>query len=149
MWHASDLGERAKRRAFLGTLGAGLAAVIGLAPRAHADATLDATAAIVDAERDVTGDVGAVTVELTNHAEHPVQPVFSLWSVGRMSRMPWDVADGPDELPSGWTATYHLDAPGPARQVRLGPDKPALLVVFDRGSEARAHHRFDTGAYLD
>lgn len=156
MWRPRDLNPTVKRRALLGVAGTSLTLLAARLPTGRAEATLNATVTLQQTERDDTGDIGAVTFTLENHAPHPIEPVANMWGVGRQTQHPWNRQTGPPELPSGDAARYEYHAPGDHEGVRVHADKPAQLTVFDKGSEARvvthfvpADHLTETGCRED
>jgi hypothetical protein len=142
MWHPSDLEPSVKRRSFLGLAAATLGFTASKAPSAHQHATLNAPLDVQAYETGQFNDVYRLTYEMTNHDSEPVMPAPTVWGVGRQTQHPWAVESGPEPLAVGATGTYTVHAPGHHEAVRVHPDKPAQLTVYDIGREARAIQQF-------
>lgn len=142
MWHPSQLPAHVKRRSFLGLAAATLGFTAAKAPSAHQQATLDAALTIIGYQTGQYDDVYRLTYQMTNHDTEPVMPAPTVWGVGRQTQHPWVVESGPEPLPVDSTGTYTIHAPGHHEAVRVHPDKPAQLTVYDIGREARAITQF-------
>lgn len=133
--------EEPSRRAILVSAAAGIAGLVGLAPRAHAEATLDADVTVTD-WRATDDGVGDLWLELDSRATEPIDPACICWGAKRQAQQPWKVVDGPRPLAPGASATYHITTPIPSPDVHLVPGKRAILFVYDSGRDARASDVF-------
>jgi len=147
MFDPTKLSDTVRRRTVLGVAICGATGLLAAAPQANADATLDATVDIQQYTMGKYRDVFTLSFELTNHDTVPVEPVATLWGVGRQTQHPWLFLDGPESLPPGETAAYRVRAPGDHEAVRVHPDKPAQLTLYDKGTEARAVKHFTPTDY--
>lgn len=142
-----------RRRFLQGAIGGSAAVLVGAAPVASADATLNAEVDVLEAARDLTGDIGFLTIDVTNTRPAgggPFVPVPHVWGLSRQTQMAWPPARGYyPELAPAETATLVLDAPGGAESVRLIPEKPAMVRVFARGTERRAETKFYPEDHVD
>lgn len=135
------------RREFLGLVAsAGVATSGAMLPRAIEAATLDATVTVLDAWEDQTGEIGNLRVHVSNDRPSdgdPITVVGNCWGVGRMTQVPWDVARGEwPVIQPGERDSIHFVAPGEEEVVRLQPDKRAMIRIYDKGTEERAHDSF-------
>lgn len=133
------------RRAVLATAVGGLGALIGTAPAAHADATLAADLDVIEYDL-IAGAVSSVVLRVTNRrdpGDEPIDPVVLGWGQGRQSLLPWEIAND-QLLPPGVTRDLQLRAPGDwdDDHLRFVTEQPALLRLFDKGTERRADVRF-------
>jgi hypothetical protein len=140
------LSGRWRRRGLLAAIGAGAAGLVGLAPAAHAEATLDATLEL----RDWSGDdtlIHSLTLGITNHEAEPIAPVVIPWGRARQSQLPW--AHDSDPIPPGATGEVVARDPGAdtddAQSTALIQGYQNTVRVYDRGSEARAALQFRVG----
>lgn len=142
-----------RREVITGALAGSAAVVLGTVPKATAEATLDAAVRVLEAARDLSGDIGFLTVVVTNTRPaggEPFVPVPHVWGLGRQTQMAWPPARGAyPTLAPGESATLVLDAPGEDQSVRLIADKPAMVRVFARGTERRAETRFVPEDHVD
>lgn len=78
-------------------------------------------------------DIGAITsakVELTNHGQGPIRPLFSLVWEPQPAR--WRIVEGPTELPPGSRAVYRIEAIAAITAPPLG--QPFQVRVSNPGS---------------
>lgn len=140
------------RRRFLAGFGAVLVGGVGaLVPRATEAATLDASLQILDWQQDGDEHVDAITFRLTNdrlpdgdQSKSSIEPVVIPWGRGSQAQQDWPIVDGPRSVRVGESARIRVETTH--TKLRLG--QPALLTVYDDGTQARAWTRFtpDGGA---
>jgi len=140
------LSGRWRRRGLLGAIGAGAAGLVGLAPAAHAEATLDASLEL----RDWFGDgdlIHSLTLGITNHEPDPLDPVVIPWGRARQSQLPW--SHDSDAIHPGTTAEVVVRDPGygraDAQSTALIQGYQNTVRVYDRGTEARVALQFRVG----
>lgn len=142
-----------RRQVLSGAIAGSAALVLGMVPKATAVATLDAEVRVLQAARDLSGDIGYLTITVTNtrpDGSESFVPVPHVWGLGRQTQMAWPPARGEyPTLEPGETATLVLDAPGEDQSVRLIADKPAMVRTFARGTERRAETKFVPEDYVD
>jgi len=129
------------RRAVLASVAGGAGLLAGLAPRAHADATLPADVTVTDW---MTNDYGVSELwfELTSRTGRPIEPAPICWGAEREAQQPWTIVDGPETVDPSETATYHITVPVDSPDVHLLPGERAILFVYDRGRDVRTQTTF-------
>jgi len=129
------------RRALLASVAGGAGLLVGLAPRAHADATLPADVRVTDWATNEHG-VSDLWFELTSSADRPIDPAPICWGAEREAQQPWTIVNGPGTVAPGATATYHITVPVDSPDVHLLPGERAILFVYDRGRDVRTQTTF-------
>lgn len=136
------------RRRFLTGLGAAAVTGVGaLLPTARDAATLDVSLNVQDWTRDGEDHVDGIEFRMTNRRtpggsgrETSIEPVVIPWGRGSQAQQNWPIVAGPQHLQAGESATYRVHSTH--TELRLG--QPALLTVYDKGTEKRAWTRFTT-----
>lgn len=147
MFKPSSLSEPVKRRTVIGFAVAGATGLVSYAPRAHAAATLPADISIQQWTMGKYNDVFKLSFAIENHTSHQITPVATLWGVARQTQHPWRFLQGPETLAAGESGEYRIRALGDHEAVRVHPDKPAQLTIYDKGTEARAIQHFTPSDY--
>lgn len=134
------------RRRFLASFGSVLAGGVGaLIPPATDAATLDASLSVLEWQRDGDDHVDGIEFRLTNErvptdspATKSVEPVVIPWGRGSQAQQNWSIVAGPPRLPAGDSAVYRVET----THTRLRFGQPALLTVYDKGTQKRAWTAF-------
>lgn len=147
------------RRTMLAAVATSGAAVLaGTLPRATASTDLDAGLEVVDARLNAGGkvvDVTGLTLQITNHRPpggDVLTPVPSVWGVDRETQVAWrpEYGDGDwVDVQPGDTRTIAVAPPRPAPTVNLRPRQPAMVRVYDRGTERDASTVFTPADVAD
>lgn len=122
-----ELDAPVKRRAALRLLG-GFVATLATAPYWHAQTVLDVE---VDVDRldyarvdrrglEPKSGVVGLGLELANHDDVDVEPMFTTWDHRRKTRHRWAIERGPDVLAAGERADYLIEAPTDEAAVLAG-----------------------------
>jgi len=129
------------RRQFLGGFGVVVAGgLASMVPSTHEQASLEADLEVTGWDAlDDEPFVPEFSFRMRNHrAREPITPAVLPWGQDSYSQAPWTITAGPETLPAGSTASYTVRN----GEIPLQVAKPALLVVYDRGTEQRAFDRF-------
>lgn len=90
--------------------------------------------------------VDTIVARITNErasGEDSITPIPNVWGVDRETQVAWAAHRGYyPEIQPGEAVTLHLSPPRPSNAVRLKYDEPAVVRVFDKGTERRADGKF-------
>jgi hypothetical protein len=127
---------------------AGVGTLLATLPRATAATDLEASVEVVDAQLHRGGpvlDVTGLTLDVTNHEDQPLTPVPSIWGADREAQVSWRPKGGNGDwltVAPGETRRLEVGPPRPIPTVNLVPDEPAMVRLFDRGTERRTQTVF-------